>query len=250
MTERAPARAASPRPGEPDGERLQKVLARAGFGSRRVCEEIIDAGRVTIGGHVAVLGDRVRDRDRVELDGVLVPTAPGLVYYLLNKPAGVLSAASDSRGREVVTDLVPSEPRVYPVGRLDLATEGLILLTNDGDLANAVAHPSHGVDKEYLVELDTPPSAGALRSLRQGVELDDGRTAPAKVGAVAPGVIRIVIHEGRNRQIRRMCEAVGHRVRRLVRTRIGPIADSSLKPGAWRALRGDEVRALLVAAKR
>jgi 23S rRNA pseudouridine2605 synthase len=141
-------------------------------------------------------------------------------------------------------------PRVFPVGRLDLATEGLLILTNDGDLANAVAHPSHGVDKEYLAELEGEPSPGALRSLRQGVELDDGMTAPARVGVVSPGVVRIVIHEGRNRQVRRMCEAVGHPVRRLVRTRIGPVSDPGLAPGGWRELTSAEVRALAVAAQR
>jgi 23S rRNA pseudouridine2605 synthase len=234
---------------DPDGERLQKVLARAGFGSRRACDDLIAAGRVTVDGHRAVLGQRVRPGTaRVEVDGVVVASAPGLVYYLVNKPAGVLSAASDARGRPTVTDLVPAEPRVFPVGRLDLATEGLLLLTNDGELANAVAHPSHGVDKEYLVELDGPPNPGALRDLRRGVELDDGVTAPAKVGVLAPGVIRLTLHEGRNRQVRRMCEAVGHRVRRLVRTRIGPLSDASLGPGEWRSLTAAEVRALAVAA--
>ena len=184
------------------------------------------------------------------VDGVPVPTAADLVYYLLNKPDGVITYASDPEGRPTVVELVPDEPRVFPVGRLDMATEGLLVLTNDGDLAFDLSHPSHGVDKEYLVELDGKPSPGALRRLRQGVELDDGTTAPAKVGVVAPGVIRIVIHEGRNRQVRRMCEAVGHGVRRLVRTRIGPVADSGLAPGNWRELTAGEVRSLAVAAHR
>jgi 23S rRNA pseudouridine2605 synthase len=233
------------------GERLQKVLARAGFGSRRVCDDLIAAGRVRVAGEIAVLGQRVRPGEEgVDVDGVPVPTAPGLVYYLLNKPAGVLTAASDDRGRPTVTGLVPDTPRVFPVGRLDMATEGLLLLTNDGDLAFAVAHPSHGVDKEYLVELDGAPSPAALRRLRQGVELDDGMSAPARVGVVGPNVIRIVIHEGRNRQVRRMCEAVGHKVTRLVRTRIGPIADTTLAPGEWRQLGAAEVRTLAVAAYR
>ncbi len=240
-------------PATPDreGERLQKVLARAGFGSRRACDELIESGRVSVEGRPAVLGQRVRPGEhRVAVDGVPVATAAGLVYYLLNKPAGVLSAASDARGRRTVVDLVPDEPRVFPIGRLDLATEGLLILTNDGELAQAVAHPSHGVDKEYLVELDATPNPGALRRLRQGVELGDGVTAPARVGVVAPGVLRIVLHEGRNRQVRRMCEAVGHRVRRLVRTRIGPLSDSSLPPGHWRELTSAEVRALAIAAHR
>jgi 23S rRNA pseudouridine2605 synthase len=243
----------APRSGahEPEGERLQKVLARAGFGSRRVCDDLIAAGRVSVDGQPAVLGQRVQGTtERVAVDGVPVPTAPGLVYYLLNKPAGVITSASDPQGRPTVVELVPEVPRVFPVGRLDLATEGLLVLTNDGDLAFALAHPSHGVDKEYLVELDGEPSPGALRSLRQGVELDDGMTAPARVGVSGPGVIRIVIHEGRNRQVRRMCEAVGHPVRRLVRTRIGPISDRNLGPGKWRTLSTAEVRSLAVAAYR
>jgi 23S rRNA pseudouridine2605 synthase len=186
----------------------------------------------------------------VAVDGVPVPTAADLVYYLLNKPDGVITSASDPEGRPTVVELVPDAPRVFPVGRLDMATEGLLVLTNDGDLAFALSHPSHGVDKEYLVELDGEPSPGALRRLRQGVELDDGTTAPAKVGVVGPGVIRIVIHEGRNRQVRRMCEAVGHEVRRLVRIRIGPVADSGLAPGSWRELTSGEVRSLAVAAHR
>jgi len=235
----------------PEGERLQKVLARAGFGSRRACDDLIASGRVRVDGALAVLGQRVRDgTQRVEVDGVPVPTAPDLVYYLLNKPHGVITSASDPEGRPTVVELVPKTPRVFPVGRLDMATEGLLVLTNDGDLAFALAHPSHGVDKEYLVELEGEPSPGALRSLRQGVELDDGVTAAARVGVVGPGVIRLVIHEGRNRQVRRMCEAVGHRVRRLVRTRIGSISDPSLGPGSWRTLSPAEVRSLAVAAHR
>ncbi|MGH9045717.1 MAG: pseudouridine synthase [Acidimicrobiales bacterium] len=232
------------------GERLQKVLARAGFGSRRVCDDLIAAGRVLVAGQPAVLGRRVGPEDRVEVDGVPVPTTPGFVYYLLNKPAGVLTTASDERGRPTVVELVPAEPRVFSVGRLDMASEGLLVMTNDGELAFAVTHPSKGVDKEYLVEIQGDPNPGELRRLRQGVELAEGMTAPAKVGVVAPGVLRIVIHEGRNRQIRRMCDAVGHPVRRLVRTRIGPIADATLAPGEWRELRPAEVRALAVAAHR
>ena len=144
--------------------------------------------------------------------------------------------------------LVPDEPRVFPVGRLDADSEGLLILTNDGDLAQRLTHPSFGVEKEYLAEVDGVPSAGALRRLRQGVELDDGMTAPATVGVVAPGVLRIVIHEGRNRQIRRMAEAVGHPVRRLVRTRIGPLTERGLGPGEWRPLTLTEVRDLAAAA--
>jgi 23S rRNA pseudouridine2605 synthase len=196
-----------------------------------------------------VLGQRVDPATaHVAVDGVPVPSAPGLVHYLLNKPAGVVTTASDPEGRPTVVELVPDDPRVFPVGRLDLETEGLLVLTNDGDLAQLLTHPSHGVAKEYLAEVEGVPSAGALRRLREGVELDDGPTAPATVGSVSPGVLRLVIHEGRNRQVRRMCEAVGHPVRRLVRTRIGPLSDPDLAPGAWRPLTGDEVRALGAAA--
>jgi 23S rRNA pseudouridine2605 synthase len=228
-----------------EGVRLQKVLARAGIGSRRVCDDLIAAGRVRVNGERAEVGQRVDPRfDRVVVDGVAVPVAPGLVYYLVNKPAGVVTTASDPEGRRTVLDLVPTSPRVFPVGRLDYDTEGLIVCTNDGELAHRLAHPSYGVAKEYLAEVEGTPGPGALRALREGVELDDGRTAPAVVGHVAPGVLRIVVHEGRNRQVRRMLEAVGHPVRRLVRTRIGPVADPALRPGHWRMLRDSEVRAL------
>ena len=234
---------------DPEGERLQKVLARAGVGSRRACDELVGAGRVTVDGKVAVSGQRVDPvTQHVAIDGVPVPVAPGLVYYLLNKPAGVVTTASDPQGRPTVLSLVPAEPRVFPIGRLDYDTEGLLLLTNDGELANRLTHPSRGVPKEYLVEVDGVPSPGALRQLRTGVELDDGPTAPATVGRLAPQALRIVIHEGRNRQVRRMCEAVGHRVRRLVRTRIGTLTDLSLRPGRWRPLTAEEVRALYAAA--
>jgi 23S rRNA pseudouridine2605 synthase len=147
-----------------------------------------------------------------------------------------------------VIDMVPSDLRVHPVGRLDMETEGLLLLTNDGTLTHRLTHPSFGVDKEYVAEVRGTPSRGALRRLREGVELDDGMTAPAKASSPSPGVIRLVIHEGRNRQVRRMCEAVGHPVLRLVRTRIGPLRDTSLAPGEWRALTQDEVRSLERAA--
>ncbi len=230
-------------------QRLQKVLARVGLGSRRACEELIADGRVKVNGETAALGQRVDpSRDRIELDGVALPVLPGLVHYVLNKPAGVLTTADDPQGRPTVVSLVPSDPRVFPVGRLDADSEGLLILTNDGDLAQRLAHPSFGVEKEYLAEVEGVPSAGALRRLRQGVELDDGLTAPATVGVVAPGVLRIVIHEGRNRQVRRMTESVGHPVRRLVRTRIGPLTESGLGPGEWRPLTLSEVRALAAAA--
>ncbi|HEX9993278.1 MAG TPA: pseudouridine synthase [Acidimicrobiales bacterium] len=234
---------------EAEGERLQKVLARAGLGSRRVCEELIEAGRVTVDGEVALLGRRVDpERARVAVDGVPIGVRPDLVHYLLNKPAGVVTTAADPQGRPTVVQLVPAEPRVFPVGRLDADTEGLLLLTNDGDLAHRLTHPSFGVDKEYLVAIEGRPTRAAVRRLREGVDLEDGRTAPARVAQVGPSLLRITIHEGRNRQVRRMCEAVGHPVTRLVRTRIGPLADRRLPPGAWRRLEVDEVRALERAA--
>ncbi len=235
---------------EPEGERLQKVLARAGFGSRRACEELVESGRVTVNGEVARLGRRVAiERDVVAVDGAPVGVLPGLVYYLCNKPAGVVTTASDPQGRPTLLALLPAEPRVFSVGRLDLQSEGLIVCTNDGALAQLLAHPSHGVDKEYLAEVEGDPSPQAIRALREGVVIEPGvRTAPAKVSRRGPGLLRIVIHEGRYRQVRRMCDAVGHPVRRLVRTRIGPIADARLAPGQWRELAVEEVRALARAA--
>jgi 23S rRNA pseudouridine2605 synthase len=227
------------------GERLQKVLARVGLGSRRSCEELIAAGRVTVNNGVAQLGRRVNiETDQVVVDGIPVSVRPGLVYYLLNKPPGVVTTAADPQGRRTVVELVPPQPRVFPVGRLDAATEGLLILTNDGELAHHLTHPRFGVAKEYFAIVDGTPSPGALRRLREGVELDDGITAPARVALVPPDGLRLTIHEGRNRQVRRMCEAVGHPVRRLVRTRIGPVSDRRLRPGAWRALMPEEVRAL------
>lgn len=230
------------------GERLQKVLARAGFGSRRICEELIAGGRVTVNGEIAILGRRVNvATDDVRVNGAPVGVLPGLVYYLVNKPEGVVTTASDTHGRPTVLDLVPSEPRVFSVGRLDMDTSGLLILTNDGRLSQHLTHPSHGVEKEYLAEVKCGSdgvSNGVLRRLREGVVLDDGITAPAEVGQPEPGVLRIIIHEGRNRQVRRMCEVVGHPVLRLVRTRIGPLRDSRLRPGQWRELTIHEVRAL------
>ncbi|MDQ6784622.1 MAG: rRNA pseudouridine synthase [Actinomycetota bacterium] len=233
------------------GERLQKVLARIGLGSRRACEELIAEGRVKVGGEVALLGRRVvAEADRILVDDVAVSIRAGLIHYLVNKPAGVVTTASDPQGRRRVIDLLPLEPRVHTVGRLDLNTEGLLIATNDGDLTYRLSHPRFGVDKEYLAEVEGIPTPAEIRSLREGVELADGPSAPARVARVAPSVLRIVIHEGRNRQVRRMCEAVGHPVRRLVRTRFGPVADRTLPPGSWRPLTFEEIRSLEMAAAR
>lgn len=234
-----------------EGERLQKVLAQRGWGSRRQCEELIADGRVRVNGETAILGRRVLvDRDIVEIDGAPVGVLPELVYYLLNKPVGVITTAKDTHNRETVLDLIPKFPQVHPVGRLDAETEGLLLLTNDGELTHRITHPKFGLDKEYLAhvrcdEHGVPESA--LHNLRVGVDLDDGMTSPADVGQLQPGVLRIVIHEGRNRQIRRMCQHVGYPVLRLARVRIGPIFDRRLGPGEFRLLTNAEVRSLIEA---
>ncbi len=226
-------------------ERIQKVLARAGVASRRAVEEMVAEGRITVNGQVARLGQRIDpDHDAVAVDGVSVGLRADLVYYLLNKPTGVVSTADDPQGRPTVVEMVPNEPRVFSVGRLDADSEGLLLLTNDGELAHRLTHPSFGVDKEYLAQVEGHPGRGALRRLREGVELDDGLARAMAVSLPEPSVLRIVVHEGRNRLVRRMCEAVGHPVLRLVRTRIGPLADRKLSPGQWRELSPSEVREL------
>lgn len=231
-----------------EGERLQKTLARAGFGSRRACEILISERRVTVDGRVAELGNRVDPAKQVIcVDGSLAPTAENTVYYLLNKPDGVVTTASDPQGRSTVLELIDAPVRVFPVGRLDMNTEGLLLLTNDGRLAHLLTHPSSGIAKEYLARVEGDPSPAAIRRLREGVELEDGVTSPAQISRVSEGLLRIVIHEGRNRQVRRMCSAVGHEVTRLVRTRIGPLHDATLSPGASRQLTLAEVRRLMEA---
>jgi 23S rRNA pseudouridine2605 synthase len=232
-----------------DGIRLQRVLAERGIGSRRACEELIAAGKVTVNGDVAILGRRIDPEvDVIEVNGEGVGVRPDLVYYLLNKPVGVITTSDDPQGRPTVLSLVPAEPRVYPVGRLDLDTEGLLLITNDGALTHRLTHPSFGVEKEYLAEVQGELTDAELRRMRNGVELEDGITSPAKVSQPQPSLLRITIHEGRNRQVRRMCEAVGHPVVRLVRMRIGPLRDAALTPGSWRELTIDEVRAVSKAA--
>ncbi len=181
-----------------------------------------------------------------------VATRPGLVYYLLHKPIGVVTTASDPQGRATVVELVPDEPRVFPVGRLDRDTEGLLILTNDGDLAQLLMHPRHGVEKTYLADVSGAVTPAVLRSLREGIELDDGPTAPARASVKQEydgrSALELTIHEGRKRQVRRMCKAMGLHVDRLVRTRIGPLGDARLSAGEWRHLEPGEVRALYEAA--
>lgn len=227
-------------------QRVQKVLAAAGVASRRVCEEMIEDERILVNGVIATLGDKVDPLvDELRVDGVVVNVDPTRRTVLLNKPVGVISTAADTHDRETVVDLVGADERLFPVGRLDADSEGLILVTNDGGLTQRLTHPSFGVDKEYLVSVENgTPKPGLLRALRKGVQLGDGMTAPAKVSELSPGLLRFVIHEGRNRQIRRMCDAVGHPVTRLVRTRIGTISDTTLSPGEWRDLEATELREL------
>jgi 23S rRNA pseudouridine2605 synthase len=238
---------------QPEGERLQKVLARAGHGSRRSVEEMISAGRIKVNGKRARLGQRVDpSKDQVEVDGSTVPLDSDLAYYLLNKPEGVVSTAADDEGRMTVVDLVPVEMRVYPVGRLDIDSEGAILLTNDGTLTQALTHPSFGFPKTYMVEVEGAVGGRGVKILSGGVDLDDGRTAPAEVTVIERGprtsLLEITITEGRNRQIRRMTEAIGHPTVRLVRTAIGPLVVGRLKPGTFRRLGPAEVKALYAAA--
>ena len=228
-----------------EAERIQKVLAAAGVASRRAVEEMVSDGRITVNGQPARLGQRVDpERDLVKVDGNQVGLRADLVYYLLNKPPGVVTTASDPQGRPTVVDMVPEAPRVFPVGRLDADSEGLLLLTNDGNLTHRLTHPSFGVDKEYLAHVEGRVGRGALRRLREGVELDDGVVQAVSVSRPESSVIRIVVHEGRNRLVRRMCDAIGHRVIRLVRIRIGKLADRKLPPGQWRELSNSEVREL------
>ncbi|HVC32033.1 MAG TPA: pseudouridine synthase [Chloroflexota bacterium] len=231
-----------------DGERLQKVLAAAGVASRRRAEDLIQAGRVTVNGAVVTQhGTRVRPRDRIEVDGKPVNQTPRHTYIMLNKPLGVLSTARDERGRRTVLDVVQSAARVYPVGRLDVTSEGLILLTNHGELTHRLLHPSHEVPRDYLVWARPPPSPAQLARLREGVEIEGWRTGPAEVARVAGGAVKVTIHEGHKRQIRLMCQAVGLTVDRLVRTRMGPLTLGKLQPGEWRELRPAEVEKLLAA---
>ncbi|MDQ4130767.1 MAG: rRNA pseudouridine synthase [Actinomycetota bacterium] len=231
------------------GERLQKVLAHAGVGSRRAVEEMIVSGRIRVNGKRAELGRRVDPaKDKVEVDGSIVPLRTDLVYYLLNKPEGVVTTADDPEGRPTVIDVVDAAERVWPVGRLDIGSEGAIILTNDGDLTLRLTHPRYHVPRTYVAQVQGAVGHRILTKLARGIELDDGPTAPARVGLLerVPGgsLVEITITEGRNRQVRRMFEAVGHPVTRLVRRAIGPLELGRLKPGDYRRLSPVEVQSL------
>jgi len=237
--------------------RLQKVLAEAGVASRRQCEDLIRVGRVTVDGHVATLGTKVDiATEEILVDGQPLPIEE-TEYWLFNKPAGILSAAHDSRGRTTVVEFVPSKARLYPVGRLDLASTGLLILTNDGELTARLLHPSYHVEKEYVVLVHGRISPQSLEQLRRGVVLEDGPTAEARVDLLDQGrlstggttsTVRMTIHEGRKRQVRRMLEAVGHRVIALHRSRFDGLTDSGLALGQVRRLSDGEIDSLRKAA--
>ena len=223
--------------------RLNAWLARAGVASRRGADELIKAGRVTVNGQPGRLSTFVESRDRVELDGRRLQLQKQ-AYVLLHKPAGVVTTARDPHGRPTVVGLVRHPARVVTVGRLDADTTGALLLTNDGELAHRLAHPRYEVDKVYLAEVDGDPSRETLARLEQGVELEDGRTAPARARRLGPGRVELVLHEGRKHQVKRMLEAVGHPVRRLHRSRYGPLTLDGLKVGQWRELTREELASL------
>jgi 23S rRNA pseudouridine2605 synthase len=228
--------------------RLNAYLARAGVASRRRADELIKAGRVLVNGEPGQLNTFVGATDTVEVDGSAVAPQQ-LAYLLLHKPAGVVTTARDPQGRPTVVQLVPTDPRVVPVGRLDADTTGALLLTNDGDLAHRLAHPRYAVEKVYEAEVDTRPSGDAVRRLREGVVLDDGVTAPARVRRLGPTRVELAIHEGRKHQVKRMLEAVGHPVRSLHRSRYADLDLTGLEPGAWRELTEDEVAVLRAATR-
>ena len=223
--------------------RLNAFLARAGVASRRKADELIKAGRVRVNGEPGELNTFVESRDVVEVDGERV-AKQALAYVLLHKPPGVVTTASDPQGRTTVVSLVEHSSRVVPVGRLDVDTTGALLLTNDGPLAHRLAHPRYGVEKVYEVETWRPVADDALRALAEGVELEDGPTSPARVRRTGPGSFELAIHEGRNRQVRRMVEAVGSRVRRLHRSVYAGLRVDGLEPGEWRELTGEELERL------
>jgi pseudouridine synthase len=223
--------------------RLNAYLARAGVASRRAADELIKAGRVTVNGEPGQLNTFVEIRDRVELDGERVELQP-LAYVLLHKPAGTVTTASDPQGRPTVVELVDHAARVVPVGRLDADTTGALLLTNDGELAHRLAHPRYEVEKVYEAEVEGEPTDEALRRLEQGVELDDGPTAPATARPLGPCTVELSIHEGRKHQVKRMLAAVGHPVTRLHRSRYAGLTVTGLGPGESRELTGAEVERL------
>jgi 23S rRNA pseudouridine2605 synthase len=223
--------------------RLNAYLARAGIASRRGAEELIRAGRVSVNGEVAGLATFVEPRDSVEVDGARVEPEP-LTYVLLHKPAGVVTTARDPHERPTVVGLVAHVRRVVPVGRLDADTTGALLLTNDGLLAHRLMHPRYEVDKVYEADVDGEPDEDGLRRLREGVELEDGRTSPAEAELIGPARVRLTIHEGRKHQVKRMLEAVGYPVRRLHRSSYAGLTLEGLEPGEWRELTADEVKAL------
>lgn len=233
-------------------ERVQKILARAGFGSRRGSEELITAGRVRINGVVAVLGSKADpQRDTISVDNQTIPKQEAPAYIALNKPTGVLSEVGSAETRQTVRDLIPVPGHLFIVGRLDMESEGLILLTNDGEMANRLTHPRYGHEKEYRVLVGARPDARQLEAWRHGVVLEDGyRTAPAQVrleGLSGKGAwLRVILREGRKRQIREMGRLTGLPVLRIQRIRIGTLLLGDLKPGQWRNLRPDEIRALKV----
>jgi len=223
--------------------RLNAFLARAGVASRRRADELIKAGRVTVNGEPGQLNTVVGVRDRVEVDGQEVERQR-LRYVLLHKPAGVVTTARDPSGRPNVVELVPAEPRVVPVGRLDADTTGALLLTNDGQLAHRLAHPRYGVEKTYVAEVEGDPDEDALQQLRDGLDLDDGRTAPARARRLGPGRVVLVLHEGRKHQVKRMLAAVGHPVGLLHRSEYAGLTLDGLRAGAWRELTPEEVERL------
>jgi 23S rRNA pseudouridine2605 synthase len=223
--------------------RLNAWLARAGVASRRGADELIKAGRVTVNGEPGQLNTFINARDRVELDGSPLARQE-LAYVLLNKPAGVVTTARDPGGRPTVVGLVGHESRIVPVGRLDSDTTGALLLTNDGELAHRLAHPRYEVDKVYVAEVEGDPSPETLARLENGIELDDGRTAPARARRLGRGKVELVLHEGRNHQVKRMLDAVGHPVRLLHRSGYGPLTVAGLDPGDWRELSPTEIAVL------
>jgi 23S rRNA pseudouridine2605 synthase len=228
--------------------RLNAYLARAGVASRRKADDLIKAGRVLVNGEPGQLNTFVAAGDLVELDGEPVERQR-LAYVLLHKPAGVVTTASDPQGRTTVVDLVEHESRVVPVGRLDADTTGVLLLTNDGELAHRLAHPRYEVEKVYEAEVEGEPSEEALERLASGVELDDGPTAPARVRRLGPSRVELAIHEGRKHQVKRMLEAVGHPVRALHRSRYAGLTPEGLEPGGWRELTSAEVESLRAATR-